>query len=334
MSCPPQCETALWHDLRQQDGVPQGCAETLAEGITLSVLDLRPGTETILEQEQCPGTMRLTFCLRGAALATQSPRGKARLLHDRANGSLAYASAGPLVWTIPPGGAELVQLSVRTAHRRGTATSNALRAISTSMSINGLAVVVLFAELQEPLSRLANCPVGRALRTAYLSCRATELLLLLADKAKAHPPHGGSRRIALSAGDVDRIRQARNLLMASMEVPSDIAGLARSVGLNTFKLKQGFRQLFGLSPSALLREERLHTARRLIESGAMNVCEACVAVGYSNAGNFSRLFRRRFGLSPGNLRQIAQKAASFENGRSAFAPQQTESGENRPCQGR
>lgn len=332
MSCTPQRDMVLWRDPHQHDGEPLGCAEALAEGITLSVLDLRPGAETILEQEQHHGTLRLTFCLRGAAFAIQSPRGKARLLHDRANGSLVCASAGPLVWAIPPGGAELVQLSVRAACRRGAAAAKALRVISTSISANGLAAIVLFPELQEPLSRLADCPVGKTLRTAYLSCRATELLLLLADKAKAHPLHGESRRVALSAGDVDRIGHARDLLMANLEAPPDIAGLAHSVGLNTFKLKQGFRQLFGQSPSALLREERLHTARRLIESGAMNVCEACVAVGYSNAGNFSRLFRRRFGLSPGSLRQIAQKAAFPENGRLDAVPQRTTSGENRPCQ--
>ena len=113
------------------------------------------------------------------------------------------------------------------------------------------------------------------------------------------------RPVPLSPEDRENIHAARELLLERMENPPSLDELTRLAGINEFKLKRGFRQLFGAMPYGVLRDTRLSRAREDLESGAMNVCEACVVVCYTNPGNFISLFKKRFGATSGDVRQSA-----------------------------
>lgn len=94
------------------------------------------------------------------------------------------------------------------------------------------------------------------------------------------------------------LQRARDLLIAELARPWTLDDLAREVGLTQKRLKTGFKSLYGFAVYAFLKEQRLLEARRLIESGEMNVTQAAIAVGYSNPSHFSQLFLRRFGMQP------------------------------------
>lgn len=167
----------------------------------------------------------------------------------------------------------------------------------------------LSQHMREVLACLRGCPVSGAARRLYLECKTMELLILMLAGLAEEEPEPETRRVPLSLADRERIHAARDILLERMEEPPSLSELARAVGINEFKLKRGFRQVFGETPYGLLRDARLSRAREYLESGAMNVCEACVAVGYSNPGNFIGLFKRRFGTTPGDLRQHAMRRA-------------------------
>ncbi|MGP1665573.1 MAG: helix-turn-helix transcriptional regulator [Rhodanobacter sp.] len=103
------------------------------------------------------------------------------------------------------------------------------------------------------------------------------------------------------------LQHARKLLLADLANPPTIAQLARHCGLNTFKLKQGFRSLFGHSIYALYQSERMQKAWQLIESGHMDVSSAGHHVGYTNLSHFSDAFRKQFGLLPGELKRCVSQ---------------------------
>lgn len=155
---------------------------------------------------------------------------------------------------------------------------------------------------------LMDMPVQAAWRGRYLSCKVTELLLLAASALLAG--HGPSREtpVPLTRKDIACLHAARDILVARMEQPPTIKALARSAGINECKLKRGFVQLFGLTPYAYLRRVRLDQAWRYLENGVMGVCEACMAVGYVSPSNFITLFRRRYGVTPGEVRRLAVRA--------------------------
>lgn len=102
--------------------------------------------------------------------------------------------------------------------------------------------------------------------------------------------------------ECNRLRQARDLLLADLADAPGIEQLARACGMNSFRLKQGFRQLFGLPVHAFHRRARLQHAWDLLRSGRANVSEAGHLVGYANLSHFGAAFRKEFGVLPSEVR--------------------------------
>ncbi|MEQ9363611.1 MAG: AraC family transcriptional regulator [Leptospirales bacterium] len=105
----------------------------------------------------------------------------------------------------------------------------------------------------------------------------------------------------LPASELRKIHQARSIVYREYLDPPTTIRLARRVALNEYKLKRGYRQVFGTSIYADLRRYRMHLARDLLLAGESSVASAACAVGYSNPGHFARAFQAEFGLLPGRV---------------------------------
>ncbi|OZI13346.1 AraC family transcriptional regulator [Bacillaceae bacterium SAS-127] len=105
----------------------------------------------------------------------------------------------------------------------------------------------------------------------------------------------------LSKRDVEKVRKAKEILLNSMEAPPSIIELSRLVQLNDYKLKIGFKELYGTTAYKLLRHHRLEKAVELLQSGKMNVSQVAVYVGYGNLSYFSEVFKKTYGINPSEL---------------------------------
>jgi AraC-like DNA-binding protein len=56
-----------------------------------------------------------------------------------------------------------------------------------------------------------------------------------------------------------------------------------------------------MSPLQYLKKVRLHSARAMMVDRGLNASEAGFRVGYANPSQFSREFKRMFGLPPRQL---------------------------------
>jgi len=77
-----------------------------------------------------------------------------------------------------------------------------------------------------------------------------------------------------------------------------LADLARVSGLSRFQVLRGFVRATGLTPHAYLVQRRIDLARRLIAGGAP-LAEAAAASGFADQSHMTRIFVRKYGLSPG-----------------------------------
>ncbi|MCU5463145.1 helix-turn-helix transcriptional regulator, partial [Bacillus cereus] len=100
------------------------------------------------------------------------------------------------------------------------------------------------------------------------------------------------------------IKHAEEILVQRMELPPSLLELAKLVELNDYKLKLGFKELFGTSAFAYLREQRMERAMFLLRSGTSNVTETAIAVGYKNISHFSESFKKKYGIKPSEILRI------------------------------
>ncbi|TBY68926.1 AraC family transcriptional regulator [Rhizobium leguminosarum bv. viciae] len=93
------------------------------------------------------------------------------------------------------------------------------------------------------------------------------------------------------------IRAARDLIDDDPLAAVSLADLSRESGLSRFQVLRGFAKATGLTPHAYLVQARIHIARRLIAQG-MPLAEAAFASGFADQSHMTRVFVRKYGLSP------------------------------------
>jgi AraC-like DNA-binding protein len=117
------------------------------------------------------------------------------------------------------------------------------------------------------------------------------------------------RSFPLCPDDIERIHDAKGILVRNMENPPSLLDLARQIGLNDTKLKRGFRYIFGTTVFGYLQLKRLERARSLLEERNMNISEVAVTVGYSSLSHFAKVFKQHFGTKPSSyLSELLNKA--------------------------
>ncbi|RUM21452.1 AraC family transcriptional regulator [Rhizobium vallis] len=93
------------------------------------------------------------------------------------------------------------------------------------------------------------------------------------------------------------IRAARDLIDDDPLASVSLADLSRESGLSRFQVLRGFARATGLTPHAYLVQARIHMARRLIAAGTP-LAEAAFASGFADQSHMTRVFVRKYGLSP------------------------------------
>lgn len=143
-----------------------------------------------------------------------------------------------------------------------------------------------------------------------LECHALEIFML-ACRMFLKEEGEFSRAVALSRDEMDKLREARLIMKERLVDPPTLIELSRLIGLNDYKLKAGFKELYGTTVFGYLKDERLRQAMLMLQTGRVNVGEAACAVGYLNPSYFAEAFRSKYGVNPG----LFIKEVKTESGR-------------------
>jgi AraC-like DNA-binding protein len=151
--------------------------------------------------------------------------------------------------------------------------------------------------MQMALHQLLACPFQGAIAQMYLESKAIELVALKLEQIREMFQNSSQQKI-LKSPDIERIYHAREILLRDIENPPSLIHLAQLVGLNDYKLKLGFRQVFGTTVFGYLRTHRMEQARQLLAKQNSTVSEVARLVGYSSLSRFNTAFKQQFGVSP------------------------------------
>lgn len=135
-----------------------------------------------------------------------------------------------------------------------------------------------------------------------LECKALELISLRLGSLMAE--HAGCQAgKGLCPKERDRIRAAREWLVQDLSSPPSLRDLENRFCLSSNKLQAGFRALFDNSVFGHLREHKMQQAHILLAKADMNVCQVAWAVGYDNVSQFTKAYKKHFGMLPGQYRR-------------------------------
>ena len=109
--------------------------------------------------------------------------------------------------------------------------------------------------------------------------------------------------IKLTSEDVDAINKAKNIIDNNLTNLPTVNELTKLVNINTSKLSQGFRMIFGVPVYTYGINQRLEYAAYLLDTTNKNIGEIATLLGYTNMSHFSYAFKKQFGLLPKEYRK-------------------------------
>jgi len=114
------------------------------------------------------------------------------------------------------------------------------------------------------------------------------------------------RNIKLTKADIDGLMKVREIISNDLKMHVTIQSLAQEVGINDYKLKKGFKELFDMTIYDCLFHARMGKAKELLECPDITVKEISRKVGYRSASSFIEAFKKIFGETPASWRRNNQ----------------------------
>ncbi len=103
--------------------------------------------------------------------------------------------------------------------------------------------------------------------------------------------------------DGRRLQWVLDFVEEHLEESLSLDSLSARACLSKFHFSRAFRIAVGTSPQRYVRTRRLRWAKSLLLEGRQSLANIAFACDFSSQANFSRAFRRAFGLTPGGYRR-------------------------------
>ncbi len=155
------------------------------------------------------------------------------------------------------------------------------------------------SEMKAVIYDIMNCNRSGYMKRLFLESKIIELFLLQIEQAENL---NNRNSISFKNEDIDKLYEAKLFIEKNMLEEFSLPELSRTVGINEFKLKKGFKELFGTTVFNLLNELKMEYAKRLLLDEKKNVFEVAMELGYSEPHHFSAAFKRRFGYTPKEIK--------------------------------
>jgi AraC-like DNA-binding protein len=147
-------------------------------------------------------------------------------------------------------------------------------------------------KMKDLIHEILHNPYDENLRDFFYENSVRELLFLHLSNPR------GSLPGILTESDIAKIYHADSIILENLNSHFSIRELSRMAGTNEFKLKKGFRQVFGMGVFSRLLERRMTQARELLENTDKPIWEISEVSGYESLAGFIKAFRKRFGKTP------------------------------------
>lgn len=151
--------------------------------------------------------------------------------------------------------------------------------------------------MQSLIRDVKQCRQVGAVHNLMIQSKVLELLALQIEQFRG-PDQTGS----ISPDDADKLYKLKYFLDIHFLEEHSLAELSRVCLLNEFKVKKGFKELFGTTVFGYLRKMRMDYAERQLLDSSRSVEEVSDLLGYEHAQHFSIAFKKYRGVNPSTLK--------------------------------
>ncbi|CAM3895844.1 MULTISPECIES: helix-turn-helix transcriptional regulator [Flavobacterium] len=153
-------------------------------------------------------------------------------------------------------------------------------------------------KIQYVINEIINCSYTNELKNLFLLSKSIELLVLQAELYN----NKNQTHFIKSNLDKQKLFEAKEILTLKIDNPPTIVALSKQISLNEFKLKKGFKELFGTTIFGYIHKNRMNLAKKLLLETDKSAKEIAYETGYSSPQYFSNAFKKEFGTSPDSIR--------------------------------
>lgn len=111
------------------------------------------------------------------------------------------------------------------------------------------------------------------------------------------------KELAFGNRNLFQISRVINMINENYSEPMEMQALAREAGMSISAFHSNFRAATSSSPLQYIKNIRLHKAKELMQRYGEKAYEAAQHVGYESVSQFSREYKRCFGVPPAKDRQ-------------------------------
>lgn len=146
----------------------------------------------------------------------------------------------------------------------------------------------LFDAIEENYTYLSGINGENGVREAWLRGRITEIMTRI-DLHYCRPAETKAK---------SEMRIVKNYIDTRLSSQLHIQEIADCFHLDRAYLSRKFKDAFGVSPQNYIVNARLSEAAKLMCEHGLSPTEASMSVGYSDIYLFSKMFKRKYGISP------------------------------------
>ena len=138
----------------------------------------------------------------------------------------------------------------------------------------------------------------------FFQSKVFEAVALIVEHNKKSPERG---KVRISSQDIKSLENVAAYINDHYNREILLDKLSRIACMGTTKLKITFKQVYCCTITEYIQQRRLSQGENLLCSTDFPIEQIALAVGYSNAGRFSRDFKKSTGLYPSEYRKWAQQ---------------------------
>ncbi|OJJ14503.1 hypothetical protein BKI52_42760 [marine bacterium AO1-C] len=154
-------------------------------------------------------------------------------------------------------------------------------------------------QMQLTIQDIMHCNRVGIFKKMFIESKVMELLMLQLEQIIS----AEYKICSISKKDQEKMHAVREIISKNLDKSTSLIDLARKVGTNEFTLKKGFKEVFGTTVFGYWNDLKMQTAKQMLLNENVSISQVAEKTGYKNPQHFTVAFKRKYGITPGKLKQ-------------------------------